>query len=59
MSRKPDVCASCGRQRGDGRKDRGWKYLYADLPAKKLTVLVCYCPACNTLLDEEAARRQS
>lgn len=55
MARKPDFCASCGRQRGDGRRDRKWRYVYADIPRPKLTALVCFCAGCCSLIDEEAA----
>jgi hypothetical protein len=41
------VCSGCGRKRGDGRRDRGWKYFYADsaVPAL-LTVRFALCASC-------------
>lgn len=56
MSKTADFCASCGRKRGDGRRDRGWMYLYADLPQTKLVVRACYCAGCKSALYAAAGQ---
>ena len=61
MSTSPNTCFRCGWPRGDGRKDRGWKYLYVKLRVfeRELEVQICSCPGCYKGLELEAEQRGS
>lgn len=50
---EPKHCACCGRQRGDGRRDRGWLYWVVDVLQRRgdvvvgpLGVRVAFCATC-------------
>lgn len=67
----PKHCACCGRQRGDGRRDRGWLYWVVDVRQRRgdavigpLHVRVAFCATCwrvefKPQLDKLAAAQTS